>query len=190
MCSVVTVGLAPDAARERALTTAHLALAAVALLWTTPSRALEGMNLLFDRRIHHQKALTFVPGKTVLAGTNMSHMPHGPWLEDGEWETLFAQNSPYFGGVAEIPDYVVDPARSQSRPGMLNALAQALLWFHEGRRESVTLMANGDRDIFRDARCARLRWQIGRHQTTDHCEARAARNHAHSPRWPHDECRG
>ena len=140
VCSVVTIGLAPDGARERALTTARLALAAVALLWITPSRALEGMNLLYDRRVHRQRALTFVPGKTVLAGSSLSHMPHGPWLKDGEWETLFAQNSCYFGVVSEILNYVVDPARGQSRPDMLNALAQALLWFHEGCRESVTLM--------------------------------------------------
>ena len=140
VCTVATVGLAPEAGRERALTTARLALAAIALLWATPSRALEGMNLLYDRRIHIQKALTFVPGMTVLAGSSMSHMPHGPWLKDGEWETLLARRSAYFSGVAEILDYVIDPARGVSRPDMLNTLAQALLWFHEGCRESVTLM--------------------------------------------------
>ncbi|MBA4782464.1 MAG: hypothetical protein H2045_04525 [Rhizobiales bacterium] len=140
VCSVVTVGLAPDAARERALTTARLALAAIALLWTTPSRALEGMNLLYDRRLHRQRALTFVPGKTVLPKSSRSHMPHGPWLKDGEWEALLSQNSSFFGGVAEVLDYVIDPARGQSRRDMLNTLAQALLWFHEGCRESVTLM--------------------------------------------------
>ncbi|MCC0015573.1 MAG: hypothetical protein H6878_04620 [Rhodobiaceae bacterium] len=140
VCSIVTVGLAPDAARERALTTARLALAAIALLWSTPSRALEGMNLLYDRRMNRQRALTFGPGKIVLAGSSMSHMPHGPWLKDGEWETQFAQNSSFFGGVAEVLDYVIDPERGQCRPDMLNTLAQALLWFHEGCRESVTLM--------------------------------------------------
>ncbi|MGB4950812.1 MAG: hypothetical protein WBO55_09285 [Rhizobiaceae bacterium] len=98
------------------------------------------MNLLYDRRIHRQRALTIFPGKTVLAGSSMSHMPHGPWLEDGKWETLLTQNASFFGGVAEVLDYVIDPARGQSRPDMLNTLAQALLWFHEGCRESVTLM--------------------------------------------------
>ena len=78
VCSVETVGLAPEAARQRSLTTARLALAAIALLWTTPSRALEGMNLLYDRSIHRQMVLTFIPGKTVLAGSSLSHLPHGP----------------------------------------------------------------------------------------------------------------
>jgi len=140
VCSVGTVGLAPKAGRQRALTTARMALAAIALLWSTPSRALEGMNLLYDRRIHTQVALTFIPGKTVLAGSSLSHLPYGPWLENGEWEALFAQHSSYFDGVAEVLDYVIDPARGQSRRDLLNALAQALLWFHEGCREGVTLM--------------------------------------------------
>lgn len=141
VCSVETVGLGPEAARQRSLTAARLALAAIALLWATPSRALEGMNLVYDRRIHRQMALTFIPGKTVLAGSNLSHSPHGPWLQDGEWEALFAQNSSYFSGVAEVLHFVVDPVRGQARPDLLNALAQALLWFHEGCRENVTLMA-------------------------------------------------
>lgn len=140
VCSVVTDGLAPEAARERALTTARLALAAIALLWATPSRALKGLNLLYDRRIHQKRALTFIPGKVVLTGSTMSHMPHGPWLKDGEWETLFAQNSAFFGVVGEILDYVIDPKGGQSRPDMLNTLVQALLWFHEGCRENVMLM--------------------------------------------------
>ncbi len=140
VCSVVTIGLVPDAARERALTTGRLTLVAIALLWTTPSRALDGMNLLYDRRVYLQRALKFVPGKIVRAGSSISHMPHGSWLKDGKWETLFAQNSCYFGVVSEILNYIVDPERGQFRPDMLNALAQALLWFYEGCWESVTLM--------------------------------------------------
>ena len=98
------------------------------------------MNLLFDRRVHQQKALTFVQGKTILAGSRLSHMPHGPWLEDGEWETLFAEQSSYFGVVGDVLSYLIDATAGGNRPAMLNAFAQALLWFHEGCRESVTLM--------------------------------------------------
>ncbi|MGZ9073253.1 MAG: hypothetical protein ACXW3G_10165 [Rhodoplanes sp.] len=141
VCSVTTTGLAAEAGREKALTAARLAIAAIALLWATPSRALEGMNLLFDRRIHRQKALTFIPGKIVLAGSRLSHMPHGPWLKEGEWESQFAENQDYFRVVGEILNYVIDPVGSAARPKMMNALAQALLWFHEACREIVTLMA-------------------------------------------------
>ena len=140
VCSVTASEFGPEAGREKALTAARLALAAIALLWSTPSRALEGMNLLFDRRVHQQKALTFVQGKTILAGSRLSHMPHGPWLEDGEWETLFAEQSSYFGVVGDVLSYLIDATAGGNRPAMLNAFAQALLWFHEGCRESVTLM--------------------------------------------------
>jgi hypothetical protein len=141
VCSVTTEGLGAEAARERALTAARLAIAAIALLWVSPSSALDGMNLLFDRRIHRQKALTFIPGQIVLAGSRISQMPHGPWLETGQWEAVFEQQKDHFRVAAEILNYVVDPTGKAVRPKMMNALAQALLWFHEGCRESVTLMA-------------------------------------------------
>jgi len=141
VCSVTTTGLAAEAGREKALTAARLAIAAIALLWATPSRALEGMNLLFDRRVHRQKALSFIPGKIVLAGSRLSHMPHGPWLKSGEWEIEFAKHEDHFRVVGEVLDYVIDATGIAARPKMMNALAQALLWFHEGCREIVTLMA-------------------------------------------------
>lgn len=43
-------------------------------------------------------------------------MPHGPWLKDGEWETLLTQYASFFDGIAEVLDYVIDPARGRSRP--------------------------------------------------------------------------
>lgn len=141
VCSITTTGLAAEAGREKALTAARLGIAAIALLWATPSRALEGMNLLFDRRIHRQKALSFIPGKIVLAGSRLSHMPHGPWLKNGEWEAQLEEYKDHFRVVGEILAYVIDPAGNAARPKMMNALAQALLWFHEACREIVTLMA-------------------------------------------------
>lgn len=141
VCSVTTTGLAKEAGLEKALTAARLAITAVALLWRTPSLALEGMNLLFDRRIHRQTTLSFMPGKIASSGIRLSHMPHGPGLKEGEWEAAFAECADLFSVVAEILDYVIDANGNVGRPTMMNALAQALLWFHEGCRETVTLMA-------------------------------------------------
>ena len=141
VCSVTTNGLAAEAGRDKALTAARLAIAAIALLWVTPSRALDGMNLLYDRRIHRQQALSFIPGKIVLAGSRLSHAPHGPSLKDGEWETDLVEHRDHFRIVGEILNYVIDPTGNVARPKLMNALAQALLWFHEGCREIVTLMA-------------------------------------------------
>src|SRR5574340_1135695 len=50
VCSVSTSGLAAEAGREKSLTVARLAMAAIALLWQNSSQALRGMNLFFDRR--------------------------------------------------------------------------------------------------------------------------------------------
>jgi hypothetical protein len=141
VCSVTTNGLAGKAGQEKALTAARLATAAIALLWQTPSKTLEGLNLLFDRIPHRQKYLAFIPGKIVLAGSRWSHMPHGPWVSTGEWEKLFLRNRDHFAIVGNVLDYVVSPTDVVARPKMMNTLAQSLLWFYEGCRETVTLMA-------------------------------------------------
>jgi hypothetical protein len=140
ICSVSTAGFADEAGREKALMAARLALAAIALLWKTPSKTLDGFNLSFDRKVHRQKELTFVPGKTVLAGSKLSHLPHGPSLQPGEWEKELLANSTYFAVASEILEYCLSPTGKVRRPNMMSTLAQSLMWFHEGCRESVTLM--------------------------------------------------
>ena len=141
VCSVSTAGLAPEAGKEKALTVARLALTAIALLWETPSKALEGFNLLYDRDVRRQKALSFAPGRVILAGSQLSHMPHGPHLRSREWERMFAAWSGHFTVTGEVLEYMLSPAGKVRRPAMMNTLAQALLWFHEACREGVTLMA-------------------------------------------------
>jgi len=141
VCSIATSGLAAEAGREKALTAARLATAAIALLWLNPSSVLDGMNLIIDRRLHSQKVLTYIPGKIVLAGWRLSHLPHGPWMENGEWEREFAKYSDHFGVAGKLLEYMVSPTGNVPQLKMMNTLAQALLWFHEGCRETVTLMA-------------------------------------------------
>ena len=140
VCSVVTTGFGDEAAREKALTAARLALAAIALLWQTPSKALSGFNLLFDRSVRRLKTLTFVPKNHVLSGSCLSHMTNGPWLKPEEWEKLLKDRCDHFAIAAEILDYLISPTGKVSRPKLMNTLAQSLLWFHEGCRETVSLM--------------------------------------------------
>jgi hypothetical protein len=141
VCSVTTNGLGSEAGREKALVAARLATAAVALLWQTPSKALNGLNLLFDRSPHRQKVAMFIPGKGMFASSYRSHMPHGPSLKTGEWEALFKKRSAHFSVVGQVLDYVVSPSGKVARPKMMNTLAHALLWFHEGCRETVASIA-------------------------------------------------
>jgi hypothetical protein len=141
VCSISTSGFATVAALENALTAARLSLTSIALLWQTPSKALAGLNLTYDRIPHQQISLSFVPGNVLLWGAKWSHMPHGPYLAPGEWEKRFANFSGYFKVVGEIVDYFLSADGNVARPKMMNVLGQALLWFHEGCRETVTLMA-------------------------------------------------
>lgn len=141
VCSVATNGLAVEAGQEKALTAARLAIATIALLWQTPSKSLEGMNLLIDRRPHLQKTLIFIPGKVVFSGSRWSHSPHGPCVNSGDWETMFSDKSDLFAVWGLVLDYMVSPTGAVARPKMMNTLAQALLWFYEGCRETVNLMA-------------------------------------------------
>lgn len=141
VCSVSVAGLAAKAGTEKALTAARLALTSIALLWETPSKALEGFNLAYDRSLHTRKSLSFAPGVITLAGGSLSHMPHGPYLKAGEWEELFASNKDYFDVVGEVLEYFLNASGSVPRPKMMNTLGQALLWFHEGCRDPVTVMA-------------------------------------------------
>lgn len=141
VCSVVTVGLSSEAGREKALTAARLATASIALLWSSSSKQLDGMNLMFDRSMFRQVTLVFIPGKRVLAGSRISNMPHGPYMHDDEWEMEFERHKDFFQTIGAVLEYVISPTGMVSRPNMMNVLMQALLWFHEGCREIVTLMA-------------------------------------------------
>lgn len=141
VCSIETNGFASESGTEKALTAARLALTSIALLWQTPSNALDGFNLAYDRVLHRQKTLSFVPGQIVLSGSKLSHLPHGPYLKAGAWEKMLAADADHFKGVAEILAYFLSPSGAVARPKLMNTLGQALLWFHEGCRETVTLMA-------------------------------------------------
>lgn len=141
VCSVTTTGFADEAAKEKALTAARLALSAIALLWQTPSKALSGFNLLFDRSVRRVKTLTFVPAKHVLSGSSLSHMPHGPWLKPGAWEDLLRERQDHFAIAGEVLDFILSPTGNVARPKLMNTFAQAFMWFHEGCRETVSLMA-------------------------------------------------
>ena len=141
VCSIVTEGLAAEAGKEKALMAARFALTAIALLWQTPSKALNGFNLLFDGSPRALNTLTFVPGGTMLSGSSRSHMPHGPWIKPEDWTNKFVSRSDYFTVVGEIIEYFLSATGKVARPKLMNTLAQAILWFHEGCRESVSTMA-------------------------------------------------
>jgi hypothetical protein len=68
-------------------------------------------------------------------------MPHGPWLKTGEWEDMLKDRSEHFAVVGELLEYVISPTGIVTRPKMMNTLMHAMLWFHEGCRDTIALMA-------------------------------------------------
>jgi hypothetical protein len=140
VCSVMTDGLAPEAGKEKALTAARLAFTAIALLWETPSKALDGFNLAFDRKMHGRRFLSFGQGSLVTSSKSKSHMPHGPHLHSGDWERTLQTHRDHFMISGEILEYILSPNGRVMRPRLMNALAQALLWYHQACRDPEKLM--------------------------------------------------
>ena len=142
VCSVkLSSAFAPNAGLETALTAARLALTCVAVAFDMPSQALSGFRLHYDAPIHHQKALRFIPGRVVLAGSKLSGRPHGPFIPAQEWQAELTRFAAVFSAAGEVLDNLVDPFRATPRASLLEALLQSLLWFDKGCREIGDLMA-------------------------------------------------
>jgi len=141
VCSVTTEGLARGAGKLKAQTAARLALTSIALWWETPSGALDGFNLRVDRIVRRLRSLVFVPGKVTLAGFSTLGRPHGPLVAPAKWSDILVRNKGVFEVVGELIEFYLSPTGSLGRPQLMNVLTQALLWFHEGCRDQVDLMA-------------------------------------------------
>jgi hypothetical protein len=141
VCSVVTDGLAAEAGRDKALIAARLATTAIALTWYTPSKALNGMNLRFDRVPFTQFTLSFDSNDDLLVGMRRSHHPIGPTLKTGQWEKILSEWAEYFAIVGDVLDFVVSATSAVRRPQMMQTLVHAFLWFHEGCRELIPVVA-------------------------------------------------
>jgi hypothetical protein len=142
VCTVkLSSAFATEAALETALTAARLALACAALAFEAPSETLRGFNLHYDGPIHTQSALVFVPGKITLSGSRLSRRPTGPFIRAKDWQAELTRLADTFAACGEVLNNLVDPARSTSRPELLEALLQALIWFEKGCREVGDLIA-------------------------------------------------
>lgn len=141
VCSVAIYDLGAEAGQEKALMAARLATTAIALTWQTPSKALNGFNLVFDRQPRRRKALAFIPGKRVLSGSSWSHLPSGPHIKSEDWEKVLADRADVFAVVGEMLSYVIRPSGVAARPYMMSTLYHAFLWFHEGCREPSSHIA-------------------------------------------------
>ncbi len=142
VCSVSTAKLSVDARLEKSAMAARLALTSISLFWKKPTNVLDGFNLSYDREVRIQKNLSFSPGKITLGGMKMIGMPHGPEIAREEWLGMLKDNADYFEVCGEILKYLLSGNDDQiDRPKMMNVLTHSLLWFHEGCRDEIALMA-------------------------------------------------
>lgn len=135
VASVWIEGFASSAGLEAAATAVRLAVTTVALLWPTPSRALEGMRLRFDPSHHIERAVTFIPGRIVTGGFRMRGTPFGPSLKPEQWASSQAAVEPIFSAAGDAIALLTNPEDSPPRVGLLRAVLQSLMWFYAGCRE-------------------------------------------------------
>ena len=142
VCSVSVAKTGPEAGLQKALMAARLATTAISLAWEMPSSALDVMSLTFDREPHRQTNFVLFPNNRFGYRTSWTQISGGiTELTREEWENLVTEFEPIFNCTGEVITYVTFGRDAVSRPQLLNVLFQALLWFHEGCREQVDLMA-------------------------------------------------
>lgn len=141
VCSVKMPGFGGKAGQDKALLAARLALTTISLIWENSSKALNGLNLLFDREMRGQSMLSFTSDGLIFGGTTKSNMPHAPWVNRDELENLFREFSGEFLVAGEAIEWLVNPTGNHNRPELMNVIAQAMMWFHDGCREITDLKA-------------------------------------------------
>lgn len=133
--SVRIVGYGAGASLEVAATAARLALTTVALLWKDSTDALQGFRLQYDGPIHRRIALTFVPGRIILAGSTLRGRPWGPRIEVSDWLQELSQAASVFSAAGEAIAFLTSPDEQAPRRALMNGLLQAMLWFNAGCRD-------------------------------------------------------
>lgn len=142
VCSVNVAKTGEEAGVQKALTAARLAMTVIALAWERPSSALSHMTLIYDRNPYQQHYLVAIPDRPFGWGSSRSYIPGGvTWLREEQWAELRTDHDDIFACAGEIMKYVTHGKDCVSRPKILNALFQAILWLHEGCREQVDFIA-------------------------------------------------
>lgn len=142
VCSVVVGSMGSEAGLQKALTAARLAMTAIALVvGSRPSSVLNAMNLIFDRQPYLQDHVAFSPtGRWT--NSSWSFLPGGvTWITAEEWMELQSKFRSLFDCVGEAIWCFMNGHSKAERPKTMEVIFQALLWFHEGCRESINSMA-------------------------------------------------
>lgn len=142
VCSVAVSKMGAKAGSQKALTAARIATTVISLAFRKSSSALDVITLPFDRQPYLQDYLVAIPGRPCGWQSSWSYVPGGvTWLTEEEWTKLRKDSEKIFHCAEEVIKCFIYGEDSVARPKILNALFQSILWFHEGCREQVDLMA-------------------------------------------------
>lgn len=149
--SVDLGGYGSTASLETAAEAARLALVTVSLAWARSADAMRGFRLNFDGPIYHREALTFVPGRTVLSGSSLQGHPSGPRIDPRDWAKTRSGFATIFDTAGAAIAHRISVDDASPRAGVLDALAQALFWFHAGCVQPADALAVVDFSACLDA---------------------------------------
>lgn len=141
VCSVETDGLFGDFAKEKALLAARLTLLGVALMWASPRKALQEINLVYDGPPYLQRYTFYQKRPEMLGGSRWVNSLHGISLFGDAWEPLIAMRSDWWTILAETIRFLLGDPNQVERPKLMNSFAHALIWFHEACREPIPMIA-------------------------------------------------
>lgn len=141
VCSVNVPGFGGDTGQHKAVLAARLAQATVSLIWENSSMALDGINLLAERKRPYGRTLAFTSEGLMLANGLGAKRLHAPWVDKEKLAEIINDFSGCFTVAGEAIAAYLDPDGGSERPALMNAVAHALLWFYEGCRETVDQIA-------------------------------------------------
>ena len=141
VCSIETEGLFGDFAKEKALLAARLTLLGVALLWASPRKALQEINLAYDGPPHLQAYTFYQERPELLSGGRWTKSLHGLSLFGDAWEPIIAQRNNWWATLAEAIEFLLGNPVQAQRPKLMTSFAHALIWFHEACREPMPMIA-------------------------------------------------
>jgi hypothetical protein len=141
ICTVDTNGIFGEFATEKAVMAARIALLGVALMWASPTKAMEELNLVFDGQPYLQAYAFFQDRPEILGGIKWVHSLYGRSLIGELWHPMIQQRADWWTTLAEAIAFWLSPDGKVPRPKLMKQFVQALIWFHEACREPMPMIA-------------------------------------------------
>ncbi|QAX29200.1 hypothetical protein [Leisingera sp. NJS204] len=141
VCTVKLPGVGGNSGQAKALFAARIALTSISLMWQKPSKALEGLNLLYDRENRTKVPLRVASNGLILGGRESTCTPYATRINDIDFRSVFKDFQQEHLATGDAIRWWIAPDNGCANPRILSVLSQALFWFHEACREESDLKA-------------------------------------------------